>query len=198
MLVGKEVLTCQMLGIRLWEQCLMRTDGGLQEVSCHESNMCWLQQVSVNSSNLSCIFFSCQTGFKFSCDNITNICSSIYSNATWVYHADTGTFETYKDIPYTFTDHLCMAKIHPNKVFMNRNNGDTYLFDITTEQFTKIASPRKEYRGMYRVFSLNWDEKGKAIKVQNGKLNVSGIGWYYFLCQAGLCLVYLWNRLIAQ
>ncbi len=104
-----------------------------------------------------------------------------------MYHADTETFETYKDIPYTFHDRLCMAKIHPNKVFLNSNNGDTYLFDITTEQFTKIASPRKEYIGMYRVFSLTWDDKGKAIEVQNRKVNVSGTGRYYFLCQAGLC-----------
>ncbi len=59
-----------------------------------------------------------------------------------MYHADTGIFEPYKDIPAPMTD-FCATKVGPSKIFIYKTRPPprkSWLFDIDTEQFSEVPN----------------------------------------------------------
>ncbi len=108
MVVGQEALTYQREESVHRECCSMRRDGGFWEMSCRMKVLMWscLLKLWPNNSPLHVLQHFYHTGLKGDFQN--------YQSHTWVYHADTGTFEPYRDIPAPMAN-FCATKVGPGR-----------------------------------------------------------------------------------
>ncbi len=103
------------------------------------------------------------------CNETTDGCPYIHPNETWVYDADTGTFETYKELPFPTGHNFCFAKLGPNSILIYRGTTDYggYLFDIDTEEFTEIELPTPRPIGMCMCSAQKMEVKRQGLCPQN-------------------------------